>query len=86
MGRDAAIITAVLSWGAYERMQSPTLSSASNGRCKRISIGSVSAAITTTSLMPLFSVLVAAIQEKRSGHAVFLGSTSGVPGQPHLYT
>ena len=35
------------------------LSSASSGRCSRISIGSVSAAITTNSEMPRLSVLVA---------------------------
>lgn len=40
--------------------QSVTLSSASRGRCSRISMGSVSAAITTNSEMPLLSVLVAA--------------------------
>ena len=37
-----------------------TLSSASSGRCSRISMGAVSAAMTTNSEMPRFSVLVAA--------------------------
>lgn len=37
-----------------------TLSSASRGRWSRISIGSVSAAMMTTSLIPLLSVFVAA--------------------------
>lgn len=38
-----------------------TLSSASRGRCSRISNGSVSAAMTTNSEMPRFRVLVAAM-------------------------
>ena len=38
-----------------------TLSSASSGRCSRISNGSVSAAITTNSEIPRFRVLVAAM-------------------------
>ena len=40
----------------------PTLSSARSGRCSRISMGSVSAAITTNSEIPRLSVLVAAQQ------------------------
>lgn len=39
-----------------------TLSSARRGRCRRISMGSVSAAMTTNSEMPRFRVLVAAKQ------------------------
>jgi hypothetical protein len=42
-----------------------TLSSASKGRWSRISSGSVSAAITTNSDIPLFRVLVAARKHKR---------------------
>ena len=42
---------------------SHTLSSARRGRCSKISMGSVSAAITTNSEMPRFSVLVAAQTE-----------------------
>ena len=43
-----------------------TLSSASNGRWSRISSGSVSAAITTNSDIPLLRVLVAARKHKRN--------------------
>jgi len=42
------------------RKRKSTLSSASNGRWRRISKGSVSAAITMNSAIPLFNVLVAA--------------------------
>ena len=49
-----------------------TLSSARRGRWSRISMGSVSAAITTTSLMPRFSVLVAAARGRT--HAVSAAS------------
>ncbi len=47
----------------HARGRALTLSSASSGRCSRISIGSVSAAMTTNSDIPRFSVFVAAPQE-----------------------
>lgn len=47
-----------------------TLSSASSGKCSRISMGSVSAAMTTNSLMPRLSVFVAA---RRGGAGVRAG-------------
>lgn len=46
-----------------------TLSSASKGRCSRISMGSVSPAITTMDEMPRFRVLVAAAQTSCQRHA-----------------
>jgi len=50
------------------------LSSASRGRWRRISRGSVSAAMTTNSEIPLFRVLVAANQVEQVHYSLIIHS------------
>ena len=61
-----AVTGAVAGTGPACRGGVPTLSSHRSGKCSRISRGSASAAMTMSSAMPRFSVLVA-VGGKRAG-------------------